>query len=249
MHNSQLPYKKSHPHSIKLLFNSIAARYDFGNSLLSFHTHTLWNQRLVTMLCRSRDTATQFLDLCAGTGEIALRSLQYFKKNNQLPPYFTLVDFSTNMLKTSQERIQKEAASYSETFSLIEADVTELPLVNSSYEKVSMAYGIRNIYNVEKCFQEVYRVMQPNGSFGILELTKPSNAVLRTLHTIYLKTYVPLVGRFLANKDAYSYLCESIGNFPEPKTLVAQLQKTGFSQVETTPLFGGIATIFLAKKL
>jgi len=232
-------YDKQNPSSIQSLFDSIALRYDRGNSLMSFHLHALWNYYFVKLLFENREVK-EALDLCAGTGEIAIRSCDFLP----IPPQFTLVDFSKNMLDLAKIRLAKYPH-----FSFIQADATHLPLTSEQYEVATMAYGIRNIHEKLACFEEVHRVLKTHGRFGILELTQPSNTILRMLHKVYLQTYVPFVGRFfISNKKAYEYLCNSIQAFPEPENIVSTLTQARFSSVKTIPLFGGIATIFLATK-
>ena len=206
---------------------------------MSFHLHALWNRYFVKLLFEKSDAHTA-LDLCAGTGEIPLRSCALLP----MPPQFTLVDFSKNMLDVAKTRLAK----YSH-FSFIQADVTHLPLTNEQYDVATIAYGIRNIHEKHTCFEEVHRVLKNRGRFGILELTRPSNTILRALHTLYIKTYIPFVGRyFISNKKAYEYLCNSIHTFPEPQSIITTLTHARFSSIKTIPLFGGIATIFLASK-
>ena len=112
-----------------------------------------------------------------------------------------------------------------------------------------MAYGMRNVHEPIKCIQETLRVLKPGGCFGILELTRPQNRLLRFGHNIYLRTFLPLLGKWLtASPEAYQYLCRSIQAFLSPEELEALLKSNGFVQTRCIPLTGGIATIILGFK-
>ena len=112
-----------------------------------------------------------------------------------------------------------------------------------------MAYGIRNVQDPSLCIQEVFRVLKPGGSFGILELTRPRSLILRAGHHLYLHKLLPLLGKLLTdNQQAYQYLCQSIETFIEPQEIEKLLQYNGFIQTERLCLAGGIATIILGTK-
>lgn len=230
-------YEKANPLSIRALFNSIAPRYDFGNAVLSGNLHRLWNSRLVALV--AKDAPTAAVDLCCGTGEIARRMM------HKLPDsHYTLVDFSEEMLNLAKQRL----ASSNTTF--CQADAECLPLPDASFDAATCAYGIRNIQNRANSFAEVYRVLKPGSKFGIVELTRPTGRLMKGLHSMYLHTMVPLVGRAItSNEAAYKYLCKSIEAFVPSEQIVRELQAAGFSDIEVVPQTFGIATIFFAKKI
>ncbi len=233
-----IEYEKSDPNTIKLMFGAIAKRYDFVNGVLSFNLHKIWNKKLIQHTF-SQNPAT-FLDLCAGTGEIAYTWL----KTTKTPKKGYLVDFCKEMLDCARERAPKN-----HDLELIVADAQAIPLPDSSVEAVSVAYGIRNVKDPSLCFREVNRVLQPNGLFGILELTEPKNQIIAYLHRFYLTKALPFFGGLLTtNPKAYSYLSKSIQNFSKPTEIKEKLEKAGFTQVEIIPLTFGIAHIILAKK-
>lgn len=236
-------YQKSRPESIQKMFDAIAKNYDRTNAVLSFCMHHYWNDALVkhaVLPCRPKS----LVDLCAGTGEIAFRSIHSVPSLDSIQ----LVDFSAEMLECAKNKAEKKGRAFA-SISYIQADVQSLPLADNSIDCMTMAYGIRNVYDRKKCFGEVFRTLESNGVFGILELTEPTNRLLRTLHKGYLKTALPLLGKlFTSDQEAYSYLCNSIHAFVKPAELQSELRASGFSAIQALPLTGGIATLFIARK-
>lgn len=228
------------PETIQAMFGKIAKPYDLTNSILSFQLHKWWNRRLISSLKDSQI----LLDICAGTGEIAYLWL----KQQKTAKTAIMLDFCQEMLQEAKHK-QTPYVNQGHTVRFIQADATELPIPNHSVDAVSVAYGVRNIQQPEKCFAEVHRVLNPQGSFSILELTQPKNRLLAALHTYYLKAILPFLGGLLTKeKEAYAYLAKSVHTFTKPETLKSQLEQAGFSKVTLRPLSGGIATLITAIK-
>jgi demethylmenaquinone methyltransferase / 2-methoxy-6-polyprenyl-1,4-benzoquinol methylase len=236
-------YEKENPETIQSMFSDIAARYDKANAVLSFQMHKKWNTELVNQVSNSQNPKS-LLDLCCGTGDIAFN---YLKNAPQKKGLF-LLDFCEEMLEIAREKAKEQKLDHHH-ITFIKADAQEIPLINESVSCCTMAYGIRNIKDPQKSIKEVFRVLRPGGTFGILELTKPKNPVLKFGHNIYLKTVLPIVGRWLtSNKDAYQYLCDSIHNFVAPEKIEEYLKQAGFEDTKILPQTGGIATIITGKK-
>lgn len=234
---------KKNAEQIQKMFDGIASTYDRTNSLLSLGLHHLWNQRLVSALSPPSHPH-QFLDLCTGTGEIAFAYL----KQAKVPCTAYLLDFSPLMLESARK---KSACIFPNphTLSFLQADATKIPLPESCIDRVSLAYGIRNIQDPYTAVQELYRILKPGGRLGIVELTRPNNRFFALLHASYLKWVVPILGRLSSrNGTAYQYLNESISQFMSPQELVFLLQRAGFVRVQSTPLTKGIATLVIASK-
>lgn len=231
-------YRKDHPESIQNMFGSIAGQYDRTNAVLSFQMHRYWNNQLLSHLSGS------LLDLCAGTGEIGF---SYLKKSKR-PTKIYMLDFCEEMLGCAKLKGNDPLFRHHDV-SYIQADAQAIPLQNACVQSVSVAYGIRNIHDPKKAMDEVFRVLEPGGTFAILELTEPSNRFLQLGHKFYLKTVLPLVGKFLtSNGQAYEYLCNSINAFVKPEKLEIMLQEVGFQETTKKPLSGGIATIISGRK-
>jgi demethylmenaquinone methyltransferase/2-methoxy-6-polyprenyl-1,4-benzoquinol methylase len=235
-------YTKDDPKSIQEMFNSIAKRYDKGNAVLSLQMHRLWNRKLRQTVLAPGGPLT-ILDLCCGTGDIALG---FLRDKSPLQHAVYMLDFSAEMLACARQKaihmgLEKHNITY------LEADAQAIPLPDQSIDRVTVAYGIRNVRDRARCFAEIARVMRPGGIFGILELTRPKNSILRFGHSLYLKTMLPLLGRAItANEEAYKYLCNSIASFVTPETIADQLQAAGFAKTTITPLSGGVATLITA---
>lgn len=222
------------------MFGKIAERYDLTNSVVSFQLHRLWNRRLAHTLLN----ATTLLDLCSGTGEIAYRWL----KLQKAPKKAFQLDFCEEMLDAAKAKsLPFQLAGHDVRF--MQADATQIPLSANSVDAVSIAYGIRNVQAPLQCFQEVYRVLEPQGTFAILELTEPHFKPLRFFHRLYLNHLLPLLGGLLTREpSAYAYLAKSVQEFTKPVQLQKQLQEVGFAHVSIRPLNCGIATLIVAKK-
>ncbi len=223
------------PKHISSLFSSIANNYDLLNNLMTFGIYKYWNKQLLKLLAPE----THLLDLCAGTGDISLIFLKKSPKNQ-----VTLLDISKKML----QKAQKKFCSFPNKINFIQSDVHFLPFKNQSISFISMAYGLRNLLNPEKCLNEMFRILKYKGKIGILELTQPQNKMLRILHQWYFKLYIrPLSKIFSKNKEAYNYLENSIYSFLSIKELI-QIYKKNFKIIATKQFLKGTVTIWILEK-
>lgn len=229
-------YQQSQPESIQTMFATIAKNYDKTNRLMSLGLYQRWNRALL----REIGSAKTLLDLCAGTGDISLAFLKKHPTSQAI-----LLDFCPEMLQIAEQK----GKPYAHQFHTVVADAQKIPLSDGSVDAVTISYGIRNVKNPLLAFQECYRVLQPGGVLGILELTRPSNPLLHLGHSLYLRTCLPLIGKLGSNnKKAYSYLASSISKFASPYQLSLQLEQVGFENVRKISLMGGASTILLAHK-
>lgn len=236
-------YDKQQPDTIASMFDHIAAQYDLANSLISMNLHKYWNRKLIQRVLRE-SPPLRYLDLCSGTGEIAFGLLSHLPA----PCEAYLLDFSANMLSCAKEKALKPAFER-HAIHYLHADAQQIPLPDSSVDAVTIAYGIRNVKHPTQCLAEIFRVLRRGGQCAILELTQPSHRALRWGHAIYMKTFLPLIGKWVASDpQAYSYLCNSIQHFLSPEELERLLKEAGFRGTEIQRLSGGIATIWKAVK-
>jgi demethylmenaquinone methyltransferase/2-methoxy-6-polyprenyl-1,4-benzoquinol methylase len=225
-------YNKNEPETIQNMFGSIAEDYDRANLVLSFGLHKYWNETLVREIGPKR----KVLDLCAGTGDIAKAFLNIFPGTE-----ITLVDFCPEMLEIAKKKVSGGE--------FIVGDAQKIPLPDASKEAITIAYGIRNVKQPLVAFQECYRVLQPGGVLGILELTRPDKKAFKLSHHLYLKTLLPILGKFVAkDKKAYSYLAQSVRNFSSPVELEKELLSVGFRSVHKRILTFGTVTLLIAHK-
>lgn len=237
-------YTKLKPDSIQHMFNNIANRYDITNKVISFNMYNGWNRRLASQTLQPFKDSFALLDLCAGTGEVTFECL---KKNSAACQAY-LLDFSSEMLQIAKSKAAKLPLNHHQ-MEYLEADAQKVPLPDQSIDCATIAYGIRNVQDPAKCFEEVFRVLKPGGCFGILELTRPNHRLLKLGHQLYMSVVMPLLGKLLtSDKQAYQYLCQSIHTFISPQELEGLLKQKGFIKTERTPLAGGIATIIMAHK-
>lgn len=228
------------PVKVRSLFSRIASRYDRGNALLSFSLHRLWNRRLVQAI----GEPNVLLDLCAGTGEIALNYLA----KQKTPKRVILLDFCKEMLDEAKHKAGRLPEKL-HSLSYLEANAEQIPLPSSSCDAATLAYGIRNIQHPAACFAEVRRVLKPGAKFAILELTRPRNPLLKLGHSLYLNTLLPLMGKLTSgDRSAYEYLSSTIQTFASPEELASLLKQEKFTNIQCQPLWGGIATLMTAQK-
>lgn len=221
------------------LFSHIATRYDLANSILSGGLHFLWNRKLVHFL--QPEAFHDYLDLCAGTGAIAKRYLKTYRLTGQV----VLLDFCEPMLAIAR----KNLSPLSPAIEFIQGDAQNVPYADASFDRISLAYGLRNLSDPFQGLQESYRLLKAHGRLGILELTRPRHPFLKGFHYRWIKWIAgPISGALSQNPEAYAYLQESIQNFSEPHHIVQQMKAVGFKNVVAIPLNGQIATLFIGDK-
>ena len=232
-----------HETDTKQLFDTIATKYDFTNTIISAGINILWRRTLIKTIL-DESSPKKFLDLCSGTG-IVTKELIRTMRHKKIPlPSIDLVDFSPVMLAQARSSLDQQNIHPR----YIQADITTLPLPDMSYDVATIAYGFRNIDDKIKTVQEVARVLQPNGMLFILELTPPSSPIIRFFHSLYMSTLVPLIGGLITHHiGPYLYLNRSIQSFSVSE-LVKTLQNNGFSCHQPISLCFGMATLITAKK-
>lgn len=227
---------------IKRMFASIAAKYDLMNHLLSLNIDRRWRKRAVQAVMP--DGTGPILDLCTGTGDLAL---EYWRATGGRFPIVG-ADFCREMLEVARRK--STALGVGMGIDWIEADAQALPFPDHHFQLVTIAFGIRNVADTSRGLQEIYRVCKPGGKIGILEFSLPRWAPLHVAYSWYFRTLLPFVGQYLARNDelAYKYLPSSVMEFPQGAAFAEQLQATGFEGVTYKSLTFGIATIYTGRK-
>lgn len=233
---------------VRQMFGEIAPRYDFLNHLLSLGTDYYWRWRTVRRV-RPEGTAP-ILDLCTGTGDLAL---SYWRAGAGRVPVVG-ADFCHPMLvrglakSTGLLNSQRGPEAAGVTF--VEADAEQLPFPDESFQIVSVAFGLRNVSDTRRGLDEMVRVCRPGGRVAVLEFSLPAWAPLRAAYGWYFRHVLPRIGQSLARNRAraYEYLPASVGEFPYGEALADLLRAAGLGDVRYYPLSFGIATLYVGRK-
>jgi len=222
-------------------FDTVAARYDLTNNLLSFGLQWVWKRKAVAWLGLAR--GERVLDACGGTADLGLLAAGPVGPEGRIVIY----DFNRAMLAVGRDKI--EPAGMAPTMSLVQGDVEQIALHDHTFDAALVGFGIRNLAAMEAGLQELHRVLKPGGRLLILEFSQPTNPWFRTLYDLYSFTVMPLVGKIMMGSwETYTYLPESIRLFASPDELRAILERVGFSRVDYHRLSNGIAVMYLAWK-
>ena len=232
------PYNsgESKKQQVAAMFNNVAPTYDFLNHFFSLGIDKLWRKKLVGLIGKSNPK--WILDVATGTADLAIAET---KLN---PEKIIGVDISEKMLAVGREKTKK--------FPVIEleaGDGENLKFSENTFDAVSVSFGVRNFENVNSGLSEMRRVLKVGGKLFILEFSKPSNVLIKSLYYFYFCNVLPFVGKVIS-KDAraYTYLPESVRQFPDGKKFIDLLQLAGFKNIECIPLSFGISTIYIAEK-
>ncbi len=219
------------------MFTAIAPRYDFLNHLLSLNIDRRWRRQAVEHLAWESRPAGRYLDLCAGTLDLAAQL-------GQQPGFAGEVvgaDFVLPMLALGRGKSARVRP--------VNADALELPFPDASFDGATVGFGVRNFAELEEGLAEAARVLRPGARLVILEFTTPPRQPLRGLYFFYFRKLLPLVGRMVSrHRDAYEYLPASVLAFPEPPALAALMERAGFGGVQYTLLLGGICAIHVGER-
>ena len=238
MTSDQLIFPKTESWKI---FNLISKRYDLLNRVLSFGLDIRWRNKLAQFVPDAPNV--KLLDLATGTADVAITLVE---KHSNIQSVIGL-DMAAEMLKIGQAKIDQKGLSSKIT--LQEGDAQKLPFLDSSFDCITISFGIRNIPELRLIMMEMFRVLKPGGRTLILEFSLPANPVLRFGDLIYLRVFVPLLGFiFSGNYRAYKYLNQTIEQFPYGDRFCKILKQMGFTRIEAHPLLGGVATIYVAEK-
>jgi demethylmenaquinone methyltransferase/2-methoxy-6-polyprenyl-1,4-benzoquinol methylase len=224
---------------VRRMFGTVAHRYDLLNHLLSFNADRWWRARTAARVEHIlKRPEARVLDLCCGTGDLMLAlesrrgSLVYGS------------DFCHPML---EEAARKSARREART-ALFEADALRLPLRDASLDLVTIAFGFRNFANYRRGLAELRRVLKPGGALAVLEFTQPPNRAFAAAYNFYSRRILPRVGAWLSGSaEAYTYLPESVGKFPDAPSLAAEMRAAGFAEVRFEYLTFGVVALHVAE--
>lgn len=222
------------------IFGRIADSYDSFNLISSMGIDRAW--RSAAVRAAKLTTGMRVLDLCAGTGD-----LSFALARTGLPREVVGTDFVPEMLAVAERKIDGFRGS---DISFSVADAQDLPFPDSSFDVVTVAFGVRNLPDRAANFSEVHRVLKPGGRYVILEFSRPGFAPWRGAYHFYLRTVIPTLGGALSggDRESFQYLNDSILRFPNQPALAAELRSAGFSAIDWSDRTGGIVAIHTAVK-
>ncbi len=220
---------------VKRIFDSIASRYDLLNHLLSFGLDFYWRKKALKL--SSLNTNSKLLDVACGTGDFAIAASKIGVK------YIIGADLSKKMLELF---IKKSIWISGRTIQMVAENI---PLKNDSVTNITVAFGVRNFFNISDGFKSFYRILTSGGKVTILEFRMPGNKFLKGLYKFYFKNILPVIGGIISgDKEAYRYLPASVEEFDEKTDLVELLRENGFKDVNFYNLTFGTVQIIIATK-
>ena len=223
---------------VRGMFSAIAPRYDLLNHLLSFNVDRLWRRRAIAALNWQVAPSATYVDLCAGTLDVAASLAQ----QQSFSGHVLGADFAEPMLRAGREKV-------SGSVSPVVADALDLPFAANSAGGAIVAFGIRNVNDLDAALREVYRVLNRGARFVILEFTTPRNPVMRAFYHLYFHHVLPFIGGVVSgHRNAYRYLPESVAQFPAEEELAVRMTAAGFVDVRWISLSFGIAAIHIGRK-
>jgi len=211
---------------VREMFGGIAQRYDLLNTFMSLGRDKGWRRQAVAMADPPESGLA--LDVATGTGEIAFELAQRTEKVIGL-------DFCSDMLALAEAKARRLGLGSKVSFIL--GDALALPFADNTFDCATIGFGTRNVVSVVDCFAEMRRVVKPGGRVVCLELTHPRSHLFSSLYGIYLRGFIPALGRWISgHREAYSYLPASLAGFPSPQGLQALMERAGLQKVSYKPV-------------
>lgn len=242
-HDEVVPSKNSDlskKEQVADMFDNIAYRYDFLNRFLSAGIDVQWRKKAIRLL---KDiNPKEILDVATGTADVAIMTARILQ-----PEKIVGIDISDGMLNIGRKKIAE--AGLGGLIELLNGDSETINFEDSSFDAVTVAFGVRNFQQLEQGLREIKRVLRPGGKLVVLEFSKPKAPVIKQIYNVYMNVVAPGLGKlFSKNRDAYKYLDESIKKFPEGKNFTTILDNLGYTNTYCKPLSFGICSIYCGVK-
>jgi len=235
-----LPAENKEPERVRRMFDRVAPRYDLLNHLLSANLDRRWRRRALASL--GEDELGRVLDLCGGTGDLSVELAR-----GRGAGRVVCCDFSHEMLLAAAPKFVR--LGLAERIDRVEADGLNLPFPEASFDAVTVAFGVRNLSDMNRGFREMLRVLRPGGKLVVLEFSRPTAPVLSRLYRFYLGRILPRVGDGVSgNEGPYRYLARTIADFPAAAELAGRIREAGFAACEWSTMTGGIVAAHTAVK-
>jgi len=218
------------------VFDSVASRYDLMNDLMSLGVHRLW-KRFTVELSAVRE-GQRVLDMAGGTGDLAGQLARRVGDSGEV----VVGDINAAMLGAGRERMVDRGVVGNVRY--VQADAERLPFPDGHFDCVTIAFGLRNVTHKERALADMGRVLRPGGRLLVLEFSRVTSPVLKSLYDIYSFKLLPLMGKLVAgDADSYRYLAESIRMHPDQETLKEMMQAAGFERCEYFNLTAGVVAL------
>jgi demethylmenaquinone methyltransferase/2-methoxy-6-polyprenyl-1,4-benzoquinol methylase len=220
---------------VRRIFDSISYRYDFLNHFLSIGVDFYWRKKAIKFSGMS--SGSKLLDIACGTGDFAISAKKYGVEK------IFAADLSFNMLLLFNKKADWINGK------VVESVAEHLPFKNESFTNITVAFGVRNFYDIPLAFKSFHRILSTNGKVTVLEFRLPSNPLVRSFYLFYFNTVVPFIGSLISkDKEAYTYLPKSVGEFDRKVDLVKLFDESGFTRVEKHSLTFGLVQVVIAEK-
>lgn len=229
----------THP-PVQTLFNEIAPVYDRLNALLSLGQHRIW--KTMTVQWARPNPAGLNVDLCCGSGDIALLMARYLQGRGRVMG----IDFAAQQLAIARQRA--EAAPWSRSIEWVEADVLQLPLATESVDAITMGYGLRNVVDIPQCLAELFRILKPTGRVAILDFNRSEFWLVQQFQQWYLRNIVVPVASQFNLRSEYEYLETSLVQFPIGKQQIFLAKEAGFEFARHYAIAGGTMGVLVLSK-
>lgn len=226
------------------VFHRVAGRYDVMNDLMSGGLHRLWKDAMVAWLNPPKRPGFAVLDVAGGTGDIAFRIVEASRRN----AHATVLDINASMLEVGRDRAVKRGLDANCDF--VEANAEDLPFADETFDAYTIAFGIRNVPNIDSALEEAFRVLKPGGRFLCLEFSEVAMPLLDRLYETWSFKAIPEIGRMVTgDAEPYRYLVESIRKFPAPRAFARMIEAAGFERVTWRDYTGGVVALHSGWKL
>lgn len=225
---------------VRAVFDSVAPKYDVMNDLMSAGVHRLWKGAMIETL--APQPGWQVLDVAGGTGDIAVRILKRMSRADKPTGGVAVCDINESMIRHGRDRALDKGLASGLNWSA--GDAQALPFPDMHFDAYTIAFGLRNVTDIDAALSEAKRVLKPGGRFLCLEFSHVAVPGLDRLYDAYSFTVLPALGGLVAgDRDSYRYLAESIRRFPDQNALSMRMKEAGFASVRHRNLSGGIAAL------
>ncbi|MDP6969362.1 MAG: bifunctional demethylmenaquinone methyltransferase/2-methoxy-6-polyprenyl-1,4-benzoquinol methylase UbiE [Gammaproteobacteria bacterium] len=223
------------------VFDSVAAKYDIMNDLMSMGIHRLWKRQTIEM--SGVRAGHKVLDLAGGTGDLTMKFSQLVGPEGQV----ILADINDSMIKVGRDKLIDKGVVGNVNY--VQANAESLPFPDGTFDCITIAFGLRNVTDKQAALASMARVLKPGGRLLVLEFSKTDNPLLTKVYDTYSFNILPKIGKLVADdEDSYRYLAESIRMHPDQPTLKGMMEQAGLVNCRYHNMTGGIVALHFGMK-